>query len=310
MKLSFVIPAFNEEKSLNQLHDEITKNVQNHEYEIIFVDDGSTDHSFDEMRKLSEQDKNVKIIRFRKNFGKAAGLQIGFDHAEGDIVFTMDADLQDDPAEIPAFLKKIEDGYDLVTGWKIKRRDPISKTWPSKLANSVMSNAFKLKLHDYNCGFKAYKKEVIEEIDIYGEMHRYIPALAHAKGFKIAEIPVHHRKRQHGTSKYGVERFFRSFLDLLTVKLVTGYLHSPLYLFGRIGAGFTFTGFLISLYLTIMKFGFGQPLYNRPLLYLATLLIIIGLQFFSIGLLGELIVNQNRKTNKENKISIKNKINF
>ena len=310
MKLSFVIPAFNEEKSLNQLHDEITKNVQNHEYEIIFVDDGSTDHSFDEMRKLSEQDKNVKIIRFRKNFGKAAGLQIGFDHAEGDIVFTMDADLQDDPAEIPAFLKKIENGYDLVTGWKIKRRDPISKTWPSKLANSVMSNAFKLKLHDYNCGFKAYKKEVIEEIDIYGEMHRYIPALAHAKGFKVAEIPVHHRKRQHGTSKYGVERFFRSFLDLLTVKLVTGYLHSPLYLFGRIGAGFTFSGFLISLYLTIMKFGFGQPLYNRPLLYLATLLIIIGLQFFSIGLLGELIVNQNRKTNKENKISIKNKINF
>jgi glycosyltransferase involved in cell wall biosynthesis len=310
MKLSFVIPVFNEEKSLKQLHAEIIANVKDYKYEIIFVDDGSTDHSFDEMRKLSEKDNNVKIIRFRKNFGKSAGLQTGFDHAEGDVIFTMDADLQDDPQEIPAFLKKIEDGFDLVTGWKKKRRDPISKTWPSKLANSVMSSSFKLKLHDYNCGFKAYRKEVVEEIDIYGEMHRYVPALAHAKGFKVAEIPVHHRKRQHGVSKYGVERFFRSFLDLQTVKLVTGYMHSPLYLFGRIGGGFSITGFLISFYLTIMKLGFGQPLYNRPLLYLATLLIIIGLQFFSIGLLGELIVNQNRQSNKNKQISIKEKINI
>ncbi|MDO9578689.1 MAG: glycosyltransferase family 2 protein [Candidatus Cloacimonadales bacterium] len=310
MKLSFVIPVYNEEQSLKQLNSEITENVKDHEYEIIFVDDGSTDRSFAEMQKLTEQDKNVKIIRFRRNFGKAAGLQVGFDHSDGDVIFTMDADLQDDPKEIPAFLQKIEEGYDLVTGWKKKRRDPISKTGPSWLANSVMSRAFKLKLHDYNCGFKAYRKEVIEEIDVYGEMHRYIPALAHAKGFKVAEIPVHHRKRKHGVSKYGVERFFRSFLDLLTVRLVTGYLHSPLYLFGRIGAGFTFLGFLIALYLTIMKLGFGQPLYNRPLLYLATLLIIIGLQFFSIGLLGELIVNQGRKINKENQISIKEKINL
>ncbi|MCF7813821.1 MAG: glycosyltransferase family 2 protein, partial [Candidatus Cloacimonetes bacterium] len=280
------------------------------DYEIIFVDDGSTDHSFDEMRKLAEKDRNVKVIRFRKNFGKAAGLQTGFDAASGDIIFTMDADLQDDPKEISAFLQKLEEGYDMVTGWKKKRKDPIGKTWPSKLANSVMNSAFKLKIHDHNCGFKAYRKEVAEELDVYGEMHRYIPALAHARGFKIAEIPVNHRKRKFGVSKYGVERFFRSFLDLLTVKLVTGYLHSPLYLFGRIGAGFSFLGFIIALYLTIMKLGFHQPLYNRPLLYLATLLIIIGLQFFSIGLLGELIVNQNRKSNKEIKISIKEKINF
>ena len=310
MKLSFVIPVYNEEQSLKQLHAEIIDNIKEYKYEIIFIDDGSTDHSFDEMQKLAEKDKNLKIIRFRKNFGKAAGLQTGFDHTDGDVIFTMDADLQDDPKEIPAFLKKIEDGYDLVTGWKKKRRDPISKTGPSWLANSVMSKAFKLKLHDYNCGFKAYRREVIEEIDVYGEMHRYIPALAHAKGFKVAEIPVHHRKREHGVSKYGMERFFRSFLDLQTVKLVTGYMHSPLYLFGRIGACFSILGFLIALYLTIMKLGFGQPLYNRPLLYLATLLIIIGLQFFSIGLLGELIVNQSRKVNKEKQISIKEKINF
>ena len=310
MKLSFVIPVFNEEESLKQLHIEIIENIKDYEYEIIFVDDGSTDHSFDEMHKLVEKDKNVKIIQFRKNFGKAAGLQAGFNVADGDVIFTMDADLQDDPKEIPAFLEKLNKGYDLVTGWKKKRKDPIGKTWPSKLANSVMSNSFKLKLHDYNCGFKAYRKEVIEEIDVYGEMHRYIPALVHAKGFKIAEIPIHHRARRFGKSKYGVERFFRSFLDLLTVKLVTGFTHSPLYLFGRIGAGFSITGFLISLYLTIMKLGFGHPLSNRPLLYLATLLIIVGLQFFSIGLLGELIVNQSRKANKDTKISIKQKINM
>jgi len=310
MKLSFVIPVYNEDQSLKQLYSEIIENTGNRKYEIIFVDDGSTDHSFDTMQELAKKDKSVKIIRFRKNFGKAAGLQSGFDAVTGDIIFTMDADLQDDASEIPNFLKKLDEGYDLVTGWKKKRNDPISKTGPSKFFNSIVSSSFGLKIHDFNCGFKAYRKEVIEELDIYGEMHRYIPALAHAKGFKVAEIPVHHRSRKFGKSKYGAERYLRGFLDLLTVKLVTGYIHSPLYLFGRIGSTFSLAGILVGLYLTIMKLGFGQPLYNRPLLYLSTLLIILGLQFFSIGLLGELIVNQNRKGNELNKISIKEKINF
>jgi glycosyltransferase involved in cell wall biosynthesis len=310
MKLSFVIPVYNEDQSLKQLYSEIIENTGNRKYEIIFVDDGSIDNSFEIMQELAKEDKNVRIIRFRKNFGKAAGLQSGFDAITGDIIFTMDADLQDDASEIPNFIKKLEEDYDLVTGWKKKRKDPISKTGPSKLFNSIVSSSFGLKLHDFNCGFKAYRREVIEELDIYGEMHRYIPALAHAKGFKVAEIPVHHRSRKFGKSKYGAERYLRGFLDLLTVKLVTGYIHSPLYLFGRIGSTFSLAGLLIGLYLTIMKFGFGQPLYNRPLLYLSTLLIILGLQFFSIGLLGELIVNQNRKGNKLNKISIKEKINF
>ncbi len=310
MKLSFVIPVYNEDQSLKQLYSEIIENTGNMKYEIIFVDDGSTDNSLDIMQELAKKDKNVKIIRFRKNFGKAAGLQSGFDAITGDIVFTMDADLQDDATEIPNFIKKLEEGFDLVTGWKKKRKDPISKTGPSKLFNSIVSSSFGLKLHDFNCGFKAYRKEVIEELDIYGEMHRYIPALADAKGFKVAEIPVHHRSRKFGKSKYGAERYLRGFLDLLTVKLVTGYIHSPLYLFGRIGSTFSLAGILIGLYLTIMKLGFGQPLYNRPLLYLSTLLIILGLQFFSIGLLGELIVNQNRKGNRLKKISIKEKINF
>ena len=310
MKLSFVIPVYNEQDSLIQLYSEIIENTKKYEYEIIYIDDGSTDESYNILQKLAVEDKNIKLIKFRKNFGKSAGLNVGFEAARGDIVFTMDADLQDDPKEIEQFIKKLDEGYDMVTGWKVKRHDPISKTWPSKLYNKVTSNTFKLKLHDYNCGYKAYKKEVIDELDIYGEMHRYIPALADSLGFKIAEIPVHHRKREFGKTKYGSERYLRGFLDLLTVKLVTGYIHSPLYLFGRIGFGFGIVGFIIALYLSIMKLGFGVPLYNRPLLYLGTLLMIIGLQFFSIGLLGELIINRNRSGNRKKNISIAEKINL
>lgn len=309
-KLSFVIPVYNEQDSLKQLYSEIIENTKKYDYEIIFIDDGSTDNTYSILQELANNDNNVKLIKFRKNFGKSAGLNVGFEAAEGDIIFTMDADLQDDPKEIEQFIKKLDEGYDLVTGWKVNRRDPISKKWPSKLYNKVTSNTFKLKLHDYNCGFKAYKKEAIEELDIYGEMHRYIPALADSLGYKIAEIPVHHRKRQFGKTKFGTERYLRGFLDLLTVKLVTGYIHSPLYLFGRIGFGFGIIGFIIALYLSIMKLGFGIPLYNRPLLYLGTLLMIIGLQFFSIGLLGELIVNRNRGSNRKKNISIAEKVNL
>ena len=310
MKLSFIIPVFNEEKSLERLYSEILENIENKEYEIIFIDDGSSDNSFNIMERLAKRDKRVKIIKFRKNFGKSASLQTGFENAKGDIIFTMDADLQDNPIEIPEFIEKIEEGYDLVTGWKKNRKDPISKTIPSKFFNFITSVSFKLKLHDYNCGFKAYKKEVINEIDIYGEMHRYIPAIVHTKGFKVTEIPVEHRPREFGKSKYGVERYLRGFLDLLTVKLLTSFTHSPLYLFGRIGSTFSIIGFLIGLYLTIMKYAFHQPLYNRPLLFLSILLIMVGLQFFSIGLLGELIVNQSRDKNKKRIISIEKTLNF
>jgi len=310
MLLSFVIPVYNEEESLEILYKEILANVMGYEYEIIFVDDGCTDTSFEVMKSLAGSDDAVKIIRFRRNFGKSAGLHSGFQAASGDIVFTMDADLQDNPIEIPNFIAKLDEGADLVTGWKEKRHDPISKTLPSKLFNNVTSKTFGLKLHDYNCGFKAYKKEVIEEIDVYGEMHRYIPALAHAKGFKIAEIPVQHRKREFGKSKFGAERYLRGFLDLLTVKLVTGFIHSPLYLFGRLGTALGGTGFLLGLYLTYTKYFLHQPLSNRPLLFLAMLLMLLGIQFFSIGMLGELIVNQNRKHTKDNKVSVKERINI
>ncbi|MDP8220611.1 MAG: glycosyltransferase family 2 protein [Candidatus Stygibacter frigidus] len=310
MKLSFVIPAYNEEESIVQLYEEIIGNRGKHQYEIIFIEDGSTDGTFEVMKELAGKDANVKVVKFRKNLGKAAALQSGFNIASGDVIFTMDADLQDDPKEIPHFLEKLAEGNDLVTGWKKKRHDPLSKRLPSKFFNFITSQSFGLKLHDYNCGFKAYRAEVIKELDIYGEMHRYIPALAHSKGFKVAEIVVEHRSRKFGNSKYGWERYLRGFLDLLTVKLLTHYSRSPLYLFGNIGASISFLGFLIALYLSVLKIFYAQALSNRPLLFLAILLIMVGLQFFSLGLLSELIVNQNRKLNREKNISIQTTINI
>lgn len=283
---------------MGQLYEEIVQNTGLHSYEIIFIDDGSTDGSFELMQELADTDPQVKVIKFRRNFGKAAALQKGFDIARGEVVFTMDADLQDDPVEIPAFLAKLEQGYDLVSGWKKKRRDPWHKTLPSRLFNSVTAQTFHLKLKDYNCGFKAYRKELVKELSLYGEMHRYIPALAHALGFKVGEIAVQHRARQFGKSKYGIERYLRGFFDLLTVKMVTQYIKSPLYLFGRIGLASTVLGSLITLYLAVLKIFYGLPLSNRPLLFLGMLLILGGLQFISLGLISELIINRIRPTDK------------
>ncbi len=292
--LSFVIPVYNEAESLQILHKKIVENVQNYSYEIIFIDDGSKDGSYQELEKIRLKDDNVNIIKMRTNFGKSSALQAGFDKAEGDVIFTIDADLQDDPSEIPKFLDKLSEGYDLVVGWKKRRKDPLSKRIPSKFFNFVSSRVFHLKLHDYNCGFKAYRKEVVKSLNIYGELHRYIPALANAKGFKVAEVPVVHHKRKYGVSKYGAKRFLRGFLDLLTVMLVTKYGMSPLYLFGLAGVLTFLIGLIIDLYLAIGKIFFNMPLSNRPLLFLGVLLIIVGMQFISIGLLGEMIVHRTK----------------
>lgn len=300
MDLSFVIPVFNEEKTLKELHNKILENVGINTYEIIFIDDGSKDNSYDILQEIAQSDKNVQVIKFRKNFGKSAALQAAFDKAKGDIVFTLDADLQDDPAEIPKFIEKINKGYDLIAGWKKHRKDPITKKIPSRIFNIVTSIIFRLKLHDYNCGFKAYKNEVIKSISIYGELHRYIPAIAKAKGFKISEIPVKHHKRKFGKSKYGFERFTRGFLDLLTVTMITKYERSPLYLFGIGGLIISFIGFIVTLYLAIMKIFFGMALSNRPLLFLGVLLIVVGVQLISIGLLGEMIVYSSKNIEKRN----------
>jgi len=309
LKLSLIIPAFNEESSIKILYKEIIEYASGYDYEIIFIDDGSTDKTLEMMRAIALEDTCVRVISLRKNFGKSSALQIGFEEADGDIVFTMDADLQDNPKEIPKFIEAINEGYDLVTGWKQKRHDPISKTIPSKLFNFVTSKTFGLKLHDYNCGFKAYRKEVVKEIDVYGEMHRYIPALAKAKGFKIKEISVEHRAREYGKSKYGFERYLRGYLDLLTVKLVTDFSRSPLYLFGGIGTVLSSIGLFITAYLFIMRVLHLTYLSNRPILFFAVLLLVVGVQFISIGLIGELLVNQSRKYNKQKNISIKEKIN-
>jgi len=306
--LSFVIPVLNEAESIPLLIPEIISNVNGHDYQIIIVDDGSTDDSFTVLASFAAKDSKIQVIRFRRNFGKAAALQTGFRYAKGDIIFTMDADLQDNPAEISSFVEKYQQGYDLVSGWKKKRFDPWHKTLPSKLFNYVTAKSFRLKLRDYNCGFKAYTPALIKELNLYGEMHRYIPALAHSLGYRIAEIPVQHRARQHGKSKYGIERYLRGFFDLLTVKMVTQYSKSPLYLFGRIGLSAMTMGFLITLYLTFLKVFFHQPLYNRPLLFLGILLILSGLQFFSMGLLSELMINRTSQRN-HTMISIRDYLN-
>lgn len=299
---SFVIPLFNEEESIGELYREILENVS--DYELIFVDDGSTDGSYQILKEIAAADRQVKIIKFRKNFGKAAALQAGFDIVKGEIIFTLDADLQDDPGEIKRFVEKINAGYDLVSGWKEVRRDPLSKRLPSKLYNFVNRKIFHLSLHDQNCGFKAYRRECLKELDIYGEMHRYIPALAQAKGFRIAEISVNHRQRVYGKSKYGLERYLRGFWDLLTVKLVTSFNRTPLYMFGGIGTFLVVLGFLIDLYLTVAKLFCGTSLSNRPLLFLGVLLILMGMQFISTGLIAELLVNQTRKLTANKSISI------
>lgn len=293
-KISVVVPAYNEEKNLEILYEKLKSVLDNLkcEYEIIFVDDGSTDKTFEVLEKLHKKDKGVKVIQFRKNFGKSAALSAGFRYCTGDIVITMDGDLQDDPSEIPKFIEKLKE-FDVVSGWRYNRKDPITKKLPSKFFNWLAAHITGVKIHDFNCGFKAYKKEVIKEINLYGELHRYIPALASWKGFRVCEIKVAHHPRLHGKSKYGAGRLIKGFLDLITVKFLTTYLNRPLHFFGVFGILSTFFGLLLGLYLIyIWLLGYGIG--NRPLLVLAVLLTILGIQFISTGLIGELIITLNK----------------
>lgn len=290
-EISVVIPLLNEEGSLRPLHAQLTEVLSEHNapYEIIFVNDGSTDKSAEIIDALVEEDEHVGVIHFRRNFGKAAGLDAGFSAAKGRYVFTMDADLQDDPKEIPRFLAKLDEGYDVVSGWKQKRHDPLNKTLPSKLFNFTVSRVSGLSLNDFNCGFKVYRAEAVEHLSLYGELHRYVPVLLHWQGFRVGEMVVEHHPRQFGVSKYGVERMAKGFFDLLTVLLNTRYRTRPLHLFGFTGLLFGLLGFFILSYLTIIWcLGMG-PIGSRPLLFLGVLLVIFGGQLISTGLLGELI---------------------
>lgn len=299
-EVSIVVPFLNEEQSLRELYEKIRNGLSRvRNYEIIFVDDGSTDGSARVVTDLRQRDRRIKLIRFRRNFGKSAALSVGFAEAEGTYVITMDADLQDDPAEIPNLLNELKKGYDLVSGWKKKRRDPITKTIPSRFFNFVTRMMTGIKLHDFNCGLKGYRNEVVKEVKVYGELHRYIPVLAHWLGFKIGEIPVLHHPRRHGKTKFGMGRFWKGFLDLVTVLFTTRYLQKPLHLFGFWGVVFFLAGLGIDLYLVFLKFTEGMVLSNRPLFVGGILLIIVGVQFISIGLIGEMISKMRQSDNKE-----------
>jgi len=295
-ELSIVIPVCDEEKNLTLLHSQLKSVLETlgRSYEVIFVDDGSYDNSFSILEKLHHQDSNVKVIQFRKNFGKAAALSAGFTQARGKIIVTMDADLQDDPREIPNFIQKLDEGYDLVSGWRSTRQDPFSKIFFSRLFNYLTAILTGLRIHDFNCGFKSYRKEVIKDLSLYGELHRYVPALTHWQGFKISEIKVKHRPRAHGRSKYGVKRLFSGLTDLLTVMFLTKYMKKPLHLFGGIGFFFFLAGFIMNVYLAILWFQ-GQGIGGRPLLLLGVLLMLVGFQIISAGLIGEMIVNVRHK---------------
>ncbi len=294
--ISVVLPTFNEESSIIELVDRLRAVLSAREkpYEIIFVDDGSTDQTVQQIQNAREKDPSVKLIQFRRNYGKSAALAAAFKRASGRFIITMDADLQDDPNEIPNLVAKLEEGYDLVSGWKKVRRDPMTKRIPSRIFNFFTSKFSGLKLHDFNCGLKAYRNRVIKNLHVYGELHRYLPVIAHNHGFRVTEIPVNHHERKFGRSKYGAARFTRGAFDLLTISFLTKYKKRPLHLFGLWGGITTFLGFIILLYLSIQKIVYDAHLSNRPLLFLGVLLFIVGIQFFSIGLLGEMITESRR----------------
>lgn len=301
--ISTVIPVYNEAASLQQLHAEIVAACSGcgEELEILFVDDGSTDDSWQVIEQLSREDKRVQGIRLRRNFGKAAALDAGFQASRGAIVFSLDADLQDDPREIPHFLEKLAEGLDVVSGWKQVRHDPLEKRLPSKLFNWLVSTLTKVHLHDHNCGFKCYRREVFDEVRLYGELHRFVPVLAAARGWKVGELVVQHRARQHGKSKYGWSRYLRGFLDLLTVRFLTGYGSRPAHFLGTFGilcfllglAGTTYAG-LYWIWARLHPEAQLPPLHQRPLVLYSWGCLLFGVQLLSIGFLAELITAQSR----------------
>jgi glycosyltransferase involved in cell wall biosynthesis len=293
-EVSVVVPVLDEAGTLRELVERAGKALQGRDYEIILVDDGSTDGSTEAIRELAASDARVRGIILRGNFGKAAALTAGFEESSGRSIVTIDADLQESPEEIPALLGRLDEGFDVVSGWRRQRNDPWHKRLPSRLYNAVTSLATGVYLHDHNCGFKAYRREVWEEISVHGELHRYIPAMAAWRRFRVAETPVTHSPRRYGRSKYGLKRLLKGFLDLLTVLLITRYMARPLHLFGGAGAAMSATGFLVCLYLTALKLVWGERIGDRPLLLLGVLLIVVGIQLVSVGLLGEMLGHLHR----------------
>jgi glycosyltransferase involved in cell wall biosynthesis len=298
--ISVVVPVFNEERSVALLTDELDSALQplGLQWEVIFVDDGSTDGTFAALTRLHAALDDVVVVRLRRNFGKAAALAAGFAHARGEVIVTIDGDLQDDPAEIPHLLAKLDEGFDLVSGWKSNRRDPLARRLLSRIFNGVTAWVSGVHLHDMNCGLKAYRAEVVRGLRLYGELHRFIPVLAQHRGFRVAELPVNHRPREHGRSRYGPERYLRGFLDLLTVSFLGRYRNRPLHLFGGLGLTLSLAGIGILLYLTVVKL-LGHAIGQRPLLILGVLLVVVGIQVFSLGLITELITSHHEERASE-----------
>jgi glycosyltransferase involved in cell wall biosynthesis len=294
--ISVVVPVRDEERTVEPLYDELATALESRgePWEVVFVDDGSRDGTHAALVRLHAAATNVRVVRLRRNAGKAAALDAGFREVDGDVVVTIDGDLQDDPSEIPRLLAKLDEGYDLVTGWKTHRSDRLTRRALSRVFKGVTGRISGLRLHDMNCGLKAFRVEVARELDLYGELHRFIPVLAHDLGFRVTELAVNHRPREHGRSRYGMERYARGFLDLLTVTFMGRYRHRPLHLFGGLGLVLGTIGTAILVYLTIVKLT-GEPIGRRPLLLLGVLLVVVGIQFLSLGLLSELVTSQHRE---------------
>lgn len=293
LDLSVVIPIYNEAKNVEKLYEKLEEVLSklDKSYEVLLVDDGSTDGTNDKLAKIHKRNPKYKVIQFRRNYGQTAAISAGFDYAIGDVIVTIDADLQNEPKDIPKLLKKMEDGYDVISGWRKERKDPfLTRIIPSKVANWFVSILAGIHLHDYGCTLKAYSKDVAKNVQLYGEMHRYIPALASWIGINVTEVPVSHHKRRFGKSKYGLSRTPRVILDLITLKFLLSYSTRPIQIFGSLGIITGFIGFSIALYLSYVRLILRQPIGDRPLLLLAVLLIFLGFQFISMGLLGELVV--------------------
>lgn len=291
--VSLVIPVFNEAENLDELYRELVDALEksSRAFEVIFIDDGSADSSWTVLRSLQQKDGRIKLIRLRRNFGQTAALAAGFDYARSEIIISLDADLQNDPKDIPSLIRKIEEGYDIVNGWRRKRKDKfLSRRVPSIIANQLISRLTRVRLHDYGCTLKAFRSEVIKNVKLYGELHRFIPAIASQLGVRIAEVEVSHRPRKHGKSKYSLFRITKVILDMLTVKFLLSYSTRPLQIFGLLGLGSGLLGFIISLWLSYQRLALKISVANRPLLLLGVLLIVIGIQFITLGLLAEIMV--------------------
>ena len=311
--VSIVIPVYNEEENIPLLYKELKEVLEKlpYDYEIIFVDDGSTDQTYEILQRLAQEDPKVKVVRFRRNYGQTAAMYAGFQYAKGDVIITMDGDLQNDPHDIPKLLEKIKEGYDIVSGWRKNRKDPfLSRILPSKIANWIISKVTGVHLHDYGCTLKAYRKEVAKNFRLYGDMHRFLPAVAKSFGAKITEIVVNHRPRIHGKSKYGIGRTVRVILDILLVKFLNDYLNKPMYVFGTTGLLLLGLGFLILLYLTVEKIFFGESIVGRPLLILGVLLFLSGLQLLSTGIIAEIIVRTYYESKRDVPYRVEKVLNF